>query len=563
MSICKKMVILLSSIFLLFTALEVFQLTELNHFGEEVEKMEERTLQIALKSEELKLSVVQVQQWLTDISATRGAEGFDDGFDIAEEYAGQVQTLIDDLKTLSPDRSEELENIQTSFNDYYENGKKMALAYISGGPSRGNLMMGEFDQYAEDINSKVDSFKMEAVTNINNLVEEMHQDIAFVTRTVIVLSVMNALVTIVLSVLMIRSITRPLNMVNEQLKSIAEGEGDLTRELQIKSKDEAGQLAASFNKMVGNLRNLIQKVGESAEQVAGSSQELSSNCEQTNSAADHIASSVQEVLTGAEEQLHQTEESSRLLQKISSEIGEVNDRTSTASQRISVVNDQAEEGSNLIVKMVEQMSSIQKSVHESDETVKQLNDRSLEIGEIINVITEISDQTNLLALNAAIEAARAGEEGKGFAVVAEEVRKLAEQSGSSAGKIAVLLKEIQEGAGRSVKTMDLVKSEVENGIHISKETEQKFNQILENIKVIASQLEHISETTQHVNHDAKQTEQSVEHVNRIAQASSRGIQSIASSTQQQLAAMQEMTASSFSLARLAEDLQLLVARFKV
>ena len=134
------------------------------------------------------------------------------------------------------------------------------------------------------------------------------------------------------------------------------------------------------------------------------------------------------------------------------------------------------------------MQSIAESVSQSDEVIQLLNNKSKQIGDILEVIQNIADQTNLLALNAAIEAARAGEHGRGFAIVADEVRKLAEKSSVSSSEISKLICEIQDDMSKTVKSMGHVNEEVQSGLVIANETKQNFTEILQSTNEIAIKL---------------------------------------------------------------------------
>lgn len=563
MSIQNKLLLSFLAIFLLFTSLLVFLIFQVKQQKSDIETMRAEFVQTAFLARDLKLNVVQVQQWLTDISATRAMEGFDDGFTMAEEHARNFYELLEDLKGVVPQEADYLQSIRSSFDEYYNMGKTMAQAYIDGGPEQGNLMMQEFDQFVVDLNNKIEKFNQDAITSMEESIARLESE---TSKTIFMVQILAAIIfalIMILSYTTSRSIVRPLRLVNNQLKDIADGEGDLTQEISVRSKDEIGQLAESFNRMTGKLRQLISQVGISMEQVASSSQELTASAEQTNRLTEQITLSIQDSAKGAEEQLAKTIESEKALEEISQGNLKIAESAAIVSDLASDTFHQAEKGEELIRKAVQQMYSINQSVEGSDHSIRLLDKRSQEIGQILEVITGISEQTNLLALNAAIEAARAGEQGKGFAVVADEVRKLAEQSGISSKQIAELIGEIQREMSNSINAMNHVKKEVTTGTAVANEAEQKFAEIIHSVRQITGRIQEISETARQISAGSQQSKNSVKEMSAIARNRSADAESDAASAQEQLASMEEIAASASALSQMAEELQEKISKFKV
>jgi methyl-accepting chemotaxis protein len=203
-------------------------------------------------------------------------------------------------------------------------------------------------------------------------------------------------------------------------------------------------LPLPFNEMAQNLREVLSQIHMSAEQVAAASEELFATTEQATQATNEISSSIQEVASGAELQVSNSVESTNAMEEVAIGTQRIAESASNVKDLVQEASVLSEKGNGSIQMTIQQMNTIEKETDHIMNEIEQLKARSLEIGEIIEVITGITVQTNLLALNVAIEAARAGEHGKGFAVVAEEVRKLADQSRSSAGEIVELIKHIQK-----------------------------------------------------------------------------------------------------------------------
>ncbi|WP_442780459.1 methyl-accepting chemotaxis protein [Bacillus sp. Au-Bac7] len=315
--------------------------------------------------------------------------------------------------------------------------------------------------------------------------------------------------------------------------------------------------------MIQNLRSLIHHIKSSAEHLASSSAELSASAEQTSRASEQITLTVQDVAAGTEKQVESVNDSSTVVNEVSAGIQQVAANAQSVTVTAANASTNAADGEQAIQVAVNQMNSINHSVNDAALVVKELGARSLQIGEIVDVITNIAGQTNLLALNAAIEAARAGQHGQGFAVVADEVRKLAEQSASSAQQIGQLITSIQKETEKAVQTMNAATAEVTDGITAISTAGNSFAEIKGSVSEVAEQIGQVSAAAQQMLVGAEQVVGSIEVISEIAQVSSEGTQNISSITEEQLASMEEIEASSITLSRLAEELQETVSKFKV
>jgi len=355
---------------------------------------------------------------------------------------------------------------------------------------------------------------------------------------------------------------RPLLRVTQTARRVAEG--DLrVEEVPVRGKDEIGQLSAAVNDMVGNLRGLIGQAGDTAAQVAAASEELSANTDQATRAAEQITLTIQDVATGAEQQLSGATESATAIHQMAASLQRISGTTEDVAAASRATADEAEQGTHSIRRAEGQMGQIAAVVRDSADDVKRLEARSQEIDQIVSVITGIAEQTNLLALNAAIEAARAGEQGRGFAVVADEVRKLAEQSGASAGQIAELIRLIQSDTARAVNAMSQVTREVESGTEIVHEAGIAFKNIVTAARTVAARIEQVNLASSEIASTSDMVSDAVGQVTRIAQDSSESAQNVAAASEQQLASVEEIAASAESLSEMAHDLQQVVGKFKV
>lgn len=359
-----------------------------------------------------------------------------------------------------------------------------------------------------------------------------------------------------------RQISKSIKAISTSAKQIANG--DLSADdIQVKSKDEIGELAQAFNRMTSNLRILIGQVKANSELIASSSEELSASAEQTTEATNQIATSIQEVASGADTQRQGAEESAQAMKEMAVGVQQVAETTSSVAELAMETNKEANNGHESLKKVMNQMDTIHTVVNNSASVVQELGEHSKEIGNITAVITNISDQTNLLALNATIEAARAGEHGRGFAVVADEVRNLAEQSKQSADQITRLIENIQHDTNSAVAVMNQGTEEVKIGMNVVYEAEKGFNKILQLVEQVTSQIQEASAASEEMSASVEEVYASIEEIARIAKDSANYSQSVAASSEEQLATIEEIASSATSLSMIAVDLQEQVSQFKV
>ena len=236
-----------------------------------------------------------------------------------------------------------------------------------------------------------------------------------------------------------RRITRPLQVLTRVMEDISLGEGDLTRRLQVQSRDEIGQLATAFNRFVERIHQSIREVSSAALGV--------------NEGARRVLDASHSSLSNFDDQASRTNSVAAAINQLGAAAQEIAHNACGASQQASCARQQAEDGRQVVQRTIEVMNELSGKISASCSNIEVLNDKTVNIGQILEVIKGISQQTNLLALNAAIEAARAGEAGRGFAVVADEVRSLAGRTQASALQIQQMIEELQVGARDSVTTM--------------------------------------------------------------------------------------------------------------
>ncbi len=382
-------------------------------------------------------------------------------------------------------------------------------------------------------------------------------------RNISVVTIVVVLLIAALAVMLLaRMFVGPLKKMGAYVEEVAAG--DLTdRERTVFSRDEVGQLADAIVNMRENLRSLIRQITANADQVAASSEELTASAEQSSQAANQIAASITNVAGAATEQVAAANESSAVVQEMSAGLEQVAASANQVAAQSAQAAEKAKDGGQAVDKAVGQMGQIETTVNTSAEVVAKLGERSKEIGQIVDTIAGIAGQTNLLALNAAIEAARAGEQGRGFAVVAEEVRKLAEQSEDAAKKIAELIGEIQGDTDKAVVAMNDGTREVKTGAEVVNAAGVAFREIITLVTQVSVSVKEISAAVQQMAGGSQQIVGSVKKIDTLSKSSAAEAQSVSAAAEEQLASMEEIASSSQALAKLAEDLQLAVAKFRL
>ena len=406
------------------------------------------------------------------------------------------------------------------------------------------------------ITNKQTGWKIAGIMPSKEIIEAANP-IFYKTLTVIGISL---IIGGILIYFIIASIISPLKQLVISSKKISEG--DLTETITVHSKDEIGQLGESFNEMAASLHHVISNINTSASHVAASSEELTASMKQTSEATEQITQAIEQVSSGAEIQT-KVEEGATLLEEVTEGIQRVADSSSLVSTASMYTKKKAEDGGKLVEQTVNQMQLIHESVSQSDKVIVLLDDKSKQIGAILEVIQHIAEQTNLLALNAAIEAARAGEQGRGFAIVADEVRKLAEQSGQSSTEIGKLVKEIQFDIKETVSSMKLVGTEVQSGLVVANETKQSFAEILKSTDDTVVQIDNMVEVAKQMTVDAKQVSASINEIAATIEENAASVQNIAGSSEEQLASVDEINAAAVHLSQMAEELQEMIGKFKV
>ena len=504
-------------------------------------KIEKDSLQIknesfpsALLAEEMAFNCVQVQQFLTDVSATHDPAGYKDAEEAAKGFLEGAAKFEEMFRRENDAKSLQLiSDLKKEFAAFYVLGKEMANTYVTNGIESGNKLMVDFDKTSKSLATKTRDFKNIQVKEAADLTDKMVAAMGTVKLVLLSLGLGALLITILLSLIITRSITTPLKEVVAISGKIAQG--DLTVSVIARSKDETGQVLEAMRVMVENLRSIIGQVSSTSTQVASAANELHSTAERIATGAEEVAAQAGTVATAGEE--------------MSATSGDIAQNCQMAAEGAQRASQSAQNGATVVEKTVTVMGQIADKVQESAKTVESLGARSDQIGAIIGTIEDIADQTNLLALNAAIEAARAGEQGRGFAVVADEVRALAERTTRATREIGEMIKAIQNETKGAVTVMEQGVQQVEVGTSEAAKSGAALRDILEQINDVAMQVNQIATAAEEQTATTGEISSNMQQITEVVQQTSQGAQESATAAAQ--------------LSGNAEELQRLVRQFKL
>ncbi|MDP4083561.1 MAG: methyl-accepting chemotaxis protein [Bacillota bacterium] len=394
-------------------------------------------------------------------------------------------------------------------------------------------------------------------------IDLLNQEIVMGRVGTSILSGLALLLAIFLGFTLSRNLRKNVRRISESIIDIANAGGDLTKRIQIKTKDELAGLAGDTNLLIEGIAELVKQISFLGENVSASSQELFASSEQTAKTILSIAETSGEVASAVEISTKQMTNSTKKMKQLSEVANQLFVQAESVKTASEEMKSAANNGDKFVRLSEEKMHSIEKVISENTRLIEALGKKSLEINHIINTITEISNQTNLLALNAAIEAARAGEHGKGFAVVADEVRNLAEQSQNSAKEVTNIVTDIQTEINQIISQNHQGVVEVKQGVETALETSSSLNKILEKIDdtvlIIGNMATQIDKTLTL----SEEVSESFNEMATISIQTSSHTETTAAAAEEGSAAMEQVTTAAQELSRQADILRQLMSNFKV
>ncbi|SDH48809.1 methyl-accepting chemotaxis protein [Vibrio xiamenensis] len=473
---------------------------------------------IVKKSYQLKIAVIQIQQWLTDISATRGQDGLNDGIDVATENYQSAKSLLLELAKLDVDNAQFYQQMAPTLDQYFQTGQKMAHAYIEGGPASGNKIMAEFDKAAEAISDSVEHAMSLSADRSKTLLNNQTEYTSSIEIAVYSLAVAFIASLAVLYVVIQTSLLKPLKALTDMAQDLATGEGDLTKRLDDSRSDELGITSRHIN-------NFIEKTQATVKTVADMTQALTQQAKIFQDSAADVE----------KQMVHQRQVTDKARQDVSEmtvSAREVAQYTTNAATDTESVNALTEQGREHSESTTQHLTELVSRMQSAQTVIQHLGEDSENIGQVLDVIIAISEQTNLLALNAAIEAARAGEQGRGFAVVADEVRSLAGRSQNSSQDIQDIVTRLQSNVQQAVDAIQIGNDYASQSLSSVDTLKQSLAVIADNVQNINQMNIQIASSAEEQSYVAAGVEQNIVSIAEATQANSRSIESVRQAGQQ-------------------------------
>lgn len=384
-------------------------------------------------------------------------------------------------------------------------------------------------------------------------------------RMTVLISVLIEALCIALAIFFSNKLATPIVHVTNRLATLAQGDfrHNAALETKISSTDEIGRMSQALDTLQHNVRQMMKQAIEAAEKITTAVAQLNESADQSATVSSQVASSMSKVADSCNEQFAEMDRTKAQIGTLEQHMSAFAGNLSQTVDAVDGTNRAATQGATRVNEAVLQMQRIAESVSRSAEVITVLGEESDKIGTIVDAIAAIAEQTNLLALNAAIEAARAGENGRGFAVVAEEVRKLAEQSSTSADEITALITSIQEKAQNAVEVMQEGASQAQGGTEAVDAAGRTFKEIASMVEHVASESSAMGSRVHELEQSTHSIRNSAESMNKMSRSVAAESQTVSAATQEQTAAVQQIAGASHSLNEMSQAMHAAISKFKV
>lgn len=481
--------------------------------------------------------------------------------------ASEFNNYISSYKKMKLDsfESNKINEMEENLSKYREGRKK--VLDLAGQ----NKNSEAYELYEKDVDPSVEAFMknmIELGDHNKKAAEELNKNnqanFIFALRTFISIVVIATIIIILLGLIITKRITKRLNDFVVFIGELSKGNfSNKISQANLQDKSEFGLVSNALEVMTKNIIDLIKQLTHTSEQLLSSSEELTASTEQSSDASNLVADSITDVAQGADKQSSLSNTTSESVEKMSNEIYSVSENANLVSSLTDKAILSVNEGEKAIDRSVKQMKIIEQKTDDTSNIICDLESKSKKIGQIIEVIENISTQTDFLALNAAIEASRAGEAGRGFSIVADEIRKLAEQSKSATEEIVTIINDVQSKTKSAVVFMNENKREVDTGADVVNIAGKSFAEILKMVREISEQIYKVSNSINAITNEAKATVTSINNIKNISVQVADETQTISAAAEQQSASVHEIAESSKLLSKMSEELNNVIKKFEI
>jgi methyl-accepting chemotaxis protein len=372
---------------------------------------------------------------------------------------------------------------------------------------------------------------------------------------------MSALTGILLVLLIGIQITRPITPFTKSFEAFSKG--DFSKRVTVKSKDEIGLMGQYLNHMADEFSSMITRLIELSDEAFKASNYINQIISENGLAIEQVGKAVESVATGATDQAMMAHNGEQMILSLDQEIGYVTVNSEAIAQSAGTLGEIREQGYKTVEGLRHRSAEADDMIKNVISSIERLNQKSMAINEIIDVIENVAKQTNLLSLNAAIEAARAGEAGKGFAVVADEIRILADKSQNSTKDIAQLVEEIQSEIVSNNEAIQKVVESTRLQLTQSEETGKAFERIATTSDSIIDAINKNTASISQMKEDSKKIVEVMSEITKVAESAAASAQEVSASTEEQISVIQSISTSTENMNKIAEELKGFVGRFQI
>ncbi|RRV67339.1 methyl-accepting chemotaxis protein [Stutzerimonas stutzeri] len=521
---------------LLVLFLGLFALNQMANMRNESKEVDENWLPSIMALSELNVTVMRIRANTLRLALAEESQ-------MVQETAQRLTQMRSEVAQRDADYAKRVttaeeraayERFKQSFEQYLLLQQRVVEHVVRGERAQAvTIINGEINGHADNVTASLNqllTINSEEAGGAADLASAQY-DTAF--SWVVATLVFAAAITVTLAWVFTRSVVGPLGTAVSVAERIAGG--DLTGDFVVEGKDEPARLLTSLKAMQANLRSTIQGIADSSNQLASAAEELNAVTEDST--------------RGLHQQNHEIEQAAAAVNEMTAAVDEVARNAVATSEASQDSNDTAQRGRKQVLQTVESINLLASDVTNTAGEVEHLAGQVRDISKVLEVIRSIAEQTNLLALNAAIEAARAGDAGRGFAVVADEVRALAHRTQQSTGEIEQMIGSVHQGTDKAVHAMQSSNERARTTLEMARAAGEALDGITTAISQISERNLVIASASEEQAQVAREVDRNLVNIRDLSLQSSAGAN--------------QTSAASQELARLAIDLNGLVARFQV
>lgn len=552
----------------------------LNQSDALADQTSEQSMPMALLAADMKLQAVQVQQYLSDVSATHNPGGYKEAKEAADAFHAHADAFKSKFaQERNAEAMEKLAAAVKAFDAMYALGRTMAETYVAQGIEAGNVLMETFDAATESLTDSLDPFIEEQMNEAATNLDLLKASLVASQMLQWLLAGISIAFGSLCAFFVIRSLRLQLGAEPADVADVAQkiASGDLEVDLNLRNgrtycgvfaamcemrdrlKDNFAQLEArqaEAQQQAETARMATAEANESkalaekarAQGMMQAAQQLEAVVDTVSSVSANLSTHISQSSRGADDQSGRVRETATAMEEMNATVLEVARNAQQAADVSHQAHQQAQEGSKIVTDAVKSIEAVHAQSIAIKEDMDVLGKQAEGIGQIMGVIADIADQTNLLALNAAIEAARAGDAGRGFAVVADEVRKLAEKTMIATQEVGQAITGIQEGTRKNIRNVEQSGVSIEEAAKLSAQSGESLKQILEFVHMVNDQVQSIATASEQQSAASEEINHSVEQVATISVETAQ--------------AMEQASSAVAELAQQSQALQRLIVEMK-